>query len=109
MYVNVTYEFIWVLDHDVSVELLQLLVQLLDLLVGLLQHVVNVGQALLVRGHLTQVLRSLLDLELLADLAADLLLDFVQLLLHHGVRQVQVVAQAQPLGNQLAPGITLGE
>ena len=48
----VTQQLLRVFDHDVGVELLQLLVQLLHLLVGLLQHVVHVGQALLVRGHL---------------------------------------------------------
>ena len=59
--------------------------------------------------YLSQVLSSFLDLQLLADLTADLLLDFVQLLLDHSVGQVQVVSQTQPLCHQLAPGIPLRE
>ncbi len=59
--------------------------------------------------YLSQVLCSFFDLQLLADLAADLLLDLVQLLLDHGVGQVQVVSQTQSLRHQLAPGIPLKE
>ncbi|KAG7277375.1 hypothetical protein CRUP_033330 [Coryphaenoides rupestris] len=76
-----------VLHHDVGVEFLQLLDR---------------------TGYLAQVLRALFDLELFADLTADLVLDLVQLLLDHGIRQVQVVSQAQPFRYQLAPGIPLG-
>ena len=48
----VTEQLLRVFDHEVGVELLQLQMQLLHLLAGLLQHVVHIGQALLVRGHL---------------------------------------------------------
>lgn len=59
--------------------------------------------------YLSQVFGTFFDLQLFADFAADLLLDLIQLLLDHGVRQVQVVAQTQPLCHQLAPGIPLKE
>lgn len=59
--------------------------------------------------YLAQVLCSFFDLQLLADLAADLLLDLFQLLLDHGVGQVQIVSQTQSLCHHLAPGIPLWE
>lgn len=59
--------------------------------------------------YLSEVLGTFFDLQLLADLASDLLLDLVQLLLNHGVGQFQVVSQTQSLRHQLAPGIPLKE
>ena len=75
-------------NEDLALQLLQLLLQLRQLGVGLLHDGVDVGDALLVRGHLAQVLGALLDLELLLDLPAQVLAELLELLRQRRVREM---------------------
>ena len=75
-------------NEDLALQLLQLLLQLRQLGVGLLHDGVDVGDALLVGGHLAQVLGALLDLELLLDLPAQVLAELLELLRQRRVREM---------------------
>ena len=62
---------------------------------------------LLVRGGPPQVLRPHLDLQLLADLAADPLPLLVQTLLDAGLREVCALVQTQLLQHRKPAGVAL--
>ena len=78
--------------QDLRVQLLELHLQLGQLRVGLLDDGVDVGDRLLVFGDLAQVLGALFDLQLLLDLAPQVLAQLLQLLRQRRVREVRLDA-----------------
>lgn len=61
----------------------------------------------LIRRRSTQVLGSLFDFQLLADLPADLFALLIQELLHAGVREVRVLVQTELLQNRQPTWVAL--
>ncbi len=96
-------------DENLRLELLQLLLHVGQLGVAALDHPVDVRDALPVPGHLAQVLRPLLDLELLLDLAAEELAQLLHLLRERGVREVRLeaVLEAQLVQERQAEVVVL--
>ena len=84
-------------EDDLAFQLVQLRLELGQLVIAFLHDRGHVGQRAAIRRDLAQLLGALLDLELLADLAPDRLLDLLQpvrqQLLGHIVRQAVLVAQ----------------
>lgn len=90
------------LDDNVCIQLLQLSLERLHFALGAAELRVHLLALPLVRDGPAQILRALLDLQLLADLPADPLAVLVQPLLHAGVREVRVLVQAELLEHRQA-------
>ena len=75
-------------DENLRFQLLELLLHLRQLRVGLFDDEVDVGDALLVPGNLAQVLRPLLDFELLLDLPPNVFPQLLQFLRQGRMRQM---------------------
>lgn len=104
-----TFVVIRALDHDVCVQLLQLSVEELQLALGAAELRVHLLGIPFVGGGPAQILRPLLDLQLLADLPAYPLTVLVQALLHTAVREVRVLVQTELLEHRQPAGISLKE
>lgn len=102
-----TFVVIGSLHHDVSVQLLQLSVEGLQLALGAAELRVHLLGVPLVGGGPAQVLRALLDLQLLADLPADPLAVLIQALLHAGVGEVGALVQTKLLEHRQPTGVAL--
>lgn len=85
------------LDHNERIELLQLSVKTHQLAFGTAQLRVHLLGISFDGGGSAEVLGSLFDLQLFADLPADPLPVLIQALLHTGVREVRVLVQAELL------------
>lgn len=102
-----TFVLIWAFDNNVSIQLLQLSVEGLQLALGAAQLRVDLLDIPLVRGGPAQILRALLDLQLLPDLPADPLAVLIQALLHATVGEVGVLVQTELLEHRQPIGISL--
>lgn len=103
-----TFVVILALDNNVCIQLLQLSLEGLQLALRAAELRVHLLAFPLVRDGPAQILRALLDLQLLADLPADPLAVLVEALLHAGVREVRVLVQAELLQHRQAIWVGLG-
>lgn len=94
-------------DHNVSIQLLELSLEWLKLPLGAAELWVHLLGIPLVGSGPAQILCTLLDLQLLADLSADLLAVLIQPLLHTGVWKVWVLVQTELLEHWQPVCVTL--
>lgn len=98
-------------EYNLRLQLAELVLELGELGVGVLDDGRDMAKRSPVFGHLPQLFGTLLDLELLADLPAHRLLQFLQLAREQGVGEVagllQPVLVGQLVQDRVADVVTL--